>query len=290
MVEKENNEQTKVTNYKLKQFAMQHQQSQEELLKHAYFVAGKCIELLIERQNSAKIAVHKKDQDFATNADLDSENLAIELITKKYPDHSIVSEEKGFIDKKSTYVWYIDPLDGTKEYIRGESDFNVLVSIEKNEEIIVGVIWANGFGDIYKTTKHGGASVNNKRIKVSSVTNVREAIVGYHLPSGTKGAQFVETQLDILKHIILTTHRVRPGRNDATGLGNVAKGSIDAYILPTGINYGWHDVAAGILAVEESGGKVTNWLGEKIHNHNLSHGILASNSHIHDDILGLIKT
>lgn len=261
-----------------------------QLQKDCENIATQASKLLGTHQNNFTVVQMKDQVDLATSADIDSEKLIISFIRQKYPTHAILSEEAGNMDGSSQYQWIIDPLDGTKEYARGLKSYNVLIAVEYQQTVVAGGIYTNGPNELYSSSKGNGAYLDGKSIHVSSTANLQTSLIGFHLPVGTAPQSGIERSLRILGKLILDTYRVRPGWYDANILGWVARGAIDAHIIPPDAKNKWDDDAPGILLVTEAGGQVTDWKGNALKNHDLSGGLLASNGYLHKDLVGLLNT
>lgn len=260
------------------------------LLKDAMFVAQSASKLLERYQSRARIVVQKDIADFATDADIASENLIRGYIQKNYPNHGIYGEEGGQTGK-GEFLWIVDPLDGTKEYARGLKEYNCLIAIEHNRELVVGVIKRLGINELYSTVISQGAKKDGKKIQVSGITDLNRSHIGYHLPVGSSRYErnHVTRHFRLLEQLTFDCYRLRPGWDDAKALGYVASGITDAAIIPAELPNGWHDLAAGILLVQEAGGKVTHLDGNPVVSHDMSKGFLASNGKIHDTLLAIIR-
>ncbi|MEK7544410.1 MAG: inositol monophosphatase family protein [Patescibacteria group bacterium] len=263
----------------------------KQLQKDVEHVAVSAGKLLTRYQKNAKIVVQKDIGDFATTADIASETLITDFIRHKYPGHSLLAEEGGLTDNHSDYVWIIDPLDGTKEYARGVKEYNCLIAIEHNKNLIVGVIQRNGLDELYSAARSQGAKKDGKTIHVSSVSDIKLSHVGYHLPVGLPPFERskVEKHFSLLKDLTFACYRLRPSWDDAKSLGYVASGILEAHIISAELSNKWHDVAAGLLLVEEAGGQVTHLDGGALSPHDMSRGFLASNGLLHDELLEIIR-
>jgi len=239
-------------------------------------------------QDKASVVQMKDTVDLSTTADIASERFLIDAIQKKYPTHAIYSEESGNLAGNSEYVWVIDPLDGTKEYARGLREYNCLLALERNGELVVGAMYRNGVTDLMSAARGFGVSVNGKPIHVSKQEDMTKAFIGFHIPVQNNPVELIDMEMRVMTALIKTAYRVRPDWNDAKGCSWVARGVIDAYILSANVNQ-WYDIATGILLVEEAGGKVTDWYGFPVTDRNLSKGIVLSNGLLHDQILGVIQ-
>lgn len=263
----------------------------KQLRKDAEYIADCACQLLKSYQKKATIVVQKDIGDFATTADIASEKLIRTYIQKKYPDHSVMGEEGGLTDKRSEYLWIIDPLDGTKEYARGLNEYNCLITVEHKGKPIVGVIRRNGTNETYSAVAEAGAWRNKKPIRVSQQPDLTRSYIGYHLPISVSSVprKDVERHFEILKELTFSCYRVRPGWDDAKWMAWVAQGILDAHIIPVELKNEWHDVAPGILLVQEAGGCVTHLDGSPLIPHDISKGFLASNGRIHDTLLAIIR-
>lgn len=248
--------------------------------------AGK---ILVAQEHSFTISKQKDDVDAATSADIEVEKYLTEKILEKYPDHAIYGEELHTQYPDAQYVWIIDPLDGTKEYIRGMGEYNILVAVEKNELIVTGVVRRFGHNIVYSTSKGNGSFMNNRKIHVSNGSSFKNAIISANLPSKKNtSAEKIDSYVKLYSSIIKRTYRLRPGSDDAKMIAWVAQGAYDAYIsFPN--RQKWWDVAPALLLVKEADGKITDWEGSALKNHDLSKGIVVSNGLLHDQLLDIVK-
>lgn len=246
--------------------------------------------LLAKYQKRAKTLRYKDFMDIVTTADLASEKLLVSLIYKKYPSHTIDSEEMGVKRTASPYTWVIDPLDGTKEYARGVTEYNCLVAVEEHTQVVAGAIWREGVGDLCVCAKGHGSTLNEKPIRVSNTTDLNKSFVGFHVATKALPPDTIDDSLRLLRVLIDECYRVRPGWDDARLLTWVAQGVLDAHIVLPLTNK-WCDVAAATLLVQESKGRVTTMKGNIIKNENYrTEGLLTSNGKIHEELLHLIRT
>ncbi|MDP1722996.1 MAG: inositol monophosphatase family protein [Candidatus Gottesmanbacteria bacterium] len=262
----------------------------QQLQKDAEFIVQRAAILLRRYQQKATIVVQKDIGDFATTADLASESLIRAYIHKRYPTHSIYGEEGGLEDNQSEYEWIIDPLDGTKEYARGVKEYNCLIAVEHDKKLVVGVIRRAGLDELYSAVVRQGAKKDGKTIGVSKIRDLPISHVGYHLPVGMPRFERARTEkhFSLLKELTFMCYRLRPSWDDAKSLGYVASGVIEAHIIPAELPNAWHDLAAGLLLVQEAGGRVTHLDGSELKTHDMSRGFLASNGLVHDKLIQLI--
>ncbi len=247
----------------------------------------RAIAFLQKYQAESTIYQMKDEADLATTADIEAEKLLISLIHEKYPVHAIESEESGYLTGASGYLWIVDPLDGTKEYARGLTEYNCLLAVEEKGELIAAAICRSSNNELYSCAKDYGAILNGNPIAVSQTSDIARSFVGFHLPTKSNASTYIARTTNLLEKLIKCVYRIRPGWDDAKHLGLVARGVFDAHIICANVNK-WHDIASGLLLVAEAGGTVTDWSGYPLKNHNLSGGILASNGKIHEQLLRII--
>ncbi|SMP14016.1 myo-inositol-1(or 4)-monophosphatase [Desulfurobacterium pacificum] len=198
----------------------------------------------------------KSKNDYVTEADKKSEMIIIKTIQGYFPQHTIIAEESGG-KEGNEWKWYIDPLDGTKNFIHGLPVFCVSIGVERGDEMVAAVIGAPALGEIYVAEKGSGAYCNDKRIKVSS-RPFDEALVATGFPF--RGKDLLEDYLVCFKEVFLKVSGVRRCGSAAMDLAYTAKGVFDGFWEMS--LHPW-DIAAGVLLVEEAGGVVSDFKGEK---------------------------
>jgi len=252
--------------------------------------AGK---FLLATQSKIKIKKFKNefDLDVATNADLGAEKIIINGIRKYYPDHAICSEERGQIESRSDYLWYIDPLDGTKEFIKNIPIYTVNISLEYKSKLLVGVSYNPNTNYLFASAKNFGTLLNGKTVRVSQEGNLNKAFIYGHLPNYKMSFKRTREIWKILAEITQKCNRLRTSSADINSLALVAMGACEASILLNEPDWGpkWWDEAAGILMVREAGGIVTDQEGNSIINRDLSKSLIASNGKIHKQLIDFIN-
>lgn len=222
----------------------------------------------------------KFEDNLVSKADLECEKKILSIIKSKYPKHSIISEECGEKKTDSDYRWIIDPLDGTHNYLYGLDMFGVCVALQYKKEIIIGVIYLPNFNQLYVAEKGKGAFLNGKRIHVSKTAKLKKAMLLYD--GGLQRSKKIK--LKALGKLIDSVFRVRILGAACVNLASIAAGNADIYTEHS--TNPW-DIGAGLLIVQEAGGKVTSLNGEK---HSLKNeGFVASNGKLHKDIIKLTK-
>jgi myo-inositol-1(or 4)-monophosphatase len=217
----------------------------------------------------------KGEFDLVTEADRASEKLVIERLHAHFPTHSIVAEESGgHAGESSEYCWYVDPLDGTTNFAHGFPMYNVTLALEKAGEIIAGVIFDPERNEMFACERGSGAWMNDRRIHVSSVPKIDDALVATGFPSRKRHQN---VNVHFYYQLAMITHGVRRAGAAALDLAYVACGRLDAF-WEFGLNP-W-DMAAGTLLVTEAGGKCSDMHGAPASLRGPH--LLADNGFIHD--------
>jgi myo-inositol-1(or 4)-monophosphatase len=225
-----------------------------------------------------RVAVeYKGDVDLVTVADRASEKLITERIRQRWPQHGIMGEEGTRSDLGHDYRWYVDPLDGTTNFAHSYPVFCISLALEYKGERIAGVIFDPTRDEMFTVERGGGAFVNDRRIQVSSVSNLAECLVATGFPSHKRHKN---PNIYFYHQITLKTHGVRRAGSAALDLANVAAGRFDGFWE---FNLNPWDTAAGVLLVEEAGGRVTDFTGQPFQI--ASHEVLASNGIVHPDLV-----
>ena len=201
----------------------------------------------------------KQLNDFVTEVDVASEKAIIETLLTAYPQHGILAEESGneYGSKTSEFVWIIDPLDGTTNFIHGFPVYCVSIALAVRGKIEQAVIYDPSRNDLFTATKGRGAFLNERRIRVSKRTRMGECLIstGFPFRPGDNFQNYLALMGDVMQRCAGLR---RPGAA-ALDLAYVAAGFTDAF-FETGLSI-W-DVAAGSLLVTEAGGLVGNFTGE----------------------------
>jgi myo-inositol-1(or 4)-monophosphatase len=227
-------------------------------------------------QQNVKVE-YKGDADLVTIADRKSEALIRERIRKYWPTHDVLGEEQGLVDTGSDYRWYVDPLDGTTNFAHGFPVFCVSMALEYKGRRIAGVICDPTRDELFAAEQGSGAYLNQQRISVSKISNLAECLVGTGFPSHKRHKN---PNIFFYHQITLRTHGVRRAGSAALDLCNVACGRFDGFWE---FNLNPWDTAAGVLIVEEAGGKVTDFSGGPFQLN--SRETLASNGLVHSALL-----
>ena len=221
----------------------------------------------------------KADKTPVTLADTEAEKVIRETIKQAFPDHGFIGEEYGIEEGESPYLWIIDPIDATKNYIRKIPIFGTQIALMRGEELILGVSNAPLLNELLYAEAGSGAFLNGEPITVSSVTHPKDAMVCH---GGLKW--FVEKgTFPGIYNLITDAARTR-GFGDFYMYHLVASGRVDA-VIEAAISV-W-DIAAISVIVREAGGKVTDIRGQDITKDTES--MVATNGILHDTVLDYFK-
>ena len=204
----------------------------------------------------------KGPSDFVTNSDYKVEKIIISELSKSKKKYYLISEESGKIENENKNgCWIIDPIDGTTNFLNGIPHFAISIALKIKNEIVSGVIYDPIKDEMFYAEKNNGAYLNNKRIRVSKKNNVDNCLFA------TGGKNEIKTKLNIRKF-----------GSASLDLAYVASGRYDGFFQK---DLSLWDVAAGLILIKESGGKVNEINLEK--NNNVK--IYASNNSIHEKML-----
>lgn len=223
------------------------------------------------------------ESDLVTDVDKASEKIIVDFVKKKYPTHGIITEEGGTTVSNSEYNWVIDPLDGTVNFAHGFPMFAVSIGVQKNEETVAGVVYDVMHDVVYSAEIGSGTYENDKRIKVNENANLRHALLVTGFPYDVR--ENPDNALGKFVALTKASRGIRRLGSAAIDFCYVAKGVFDGFwevhLKP------W-DMCAGKLIVEEAGGRVTDFHGEKINI--FSKRILATNGRIHNEMISVLKS
>jgi len=236
--------------------------------------------LLKEFKKVRDYSKRKHTKELKTIYDKASENLIKNLIEKNYPEHSILAEESGYLRKDSQYIWIVDPLDGTSNFVSGNPFFSVSIAFMINKKLEFGVVYAPTLKEIFTAEKNKGAFLNGRKIKVSKVSDIRKS----YFVTCEGGEKSRKRKAKLLSTFAEKAIDIRKLGSAALECAWVACSRADAYI--TFKIRPW-DVAAGILLVEEAGGKVSDFKGKEWELKVLD--LVVSNGLLHKKILEIVK-
>ena len=254
------------------------------MLKSTLLKATKAGGAILQEYFNREIQISNKEgiNNLVTEADHASEKAIIDIIRKEFPEHYIISEEVGELKKDSDYRWIIDPIDGTVNFANGIPICCVSIAVEHKGEIVMGAVYNPFMNEFFFAQKGQGSWLNDRKIEVSNKTEVIRAclVTGFpytylDMPNGP---------LQIFESFIRKGIPVRRLGSAAIDLCWVAAGRFDGFYE---MNLQAWDSAAGFLIVEEAGGKVTDFKGNKFSPYQTF--VLATNGRIHDEMLKWIN-
>jgi myo-inositol-1(or 4)-monophosphatase len=253
----------------------------ESYLKTAIEAAEAAGKILLDYLGKDLKIGYKGEGNLVTEADRKAEEIIVELLRARYPDHQILAEEGEGVAGPSTWKWVVDPLDGTTNYAHGFPCFSVSIGLEVEGVVRVGVVYDPVRGQLFTAQQGKGAYRNGGRLQVSSVADLSRSLLVTGFAYDAR-----ESLLNNFDHFFRFSRRcqgVRRTGSAALDLCYVASGWFDGFwelkLSP------W-DVAAGSLIVHEAGGRVSNFKGEPFSIDMKE--IVASNGRIHQAMLDLL--
>ena len=199
---------------------------------------------------------HKSLNDLVSEVDRAAEDAILDVIKSAYPEHAILAEESG-ASGESEYVWIIDPLDGTTNFLHGFPQYCVSIGLFHKDIPTHGVIFDPTRNDLYTASRGRGAFLNDKRLRVSKRDKLIDALIGTGFPF--RMFEHLEAYNAMLKDLMTKSAGVRRPGAAALDLAAVAAGRYDGF-WEIGLSP-W-DMAAGVLMVTEAGGLVTDFSGD----------------------------
>jgi len=229
---------------------------------------------------AGKIAAREKaPSDLVTEADVASQQKIRQFLTATFPDHDFLGEEGPRDEvRRSRFRWIVDPLDGTTNYVHGLPNYAVSIALEEDGRIVVGTVFDPVSGECFNVQRGAGAFLNGKRLEVSRVTELRQALLAASFAPGVKST---DPEIGDFLRILPRCQAVRRMGSAALNLCYVAAGRLDGYWATT--THLW-DIAAGMLLVEEAGGVFTAFDGGPFDTSRADF-VAASTPALHDQLL-----
>jgi myo-inositol-1(or 4)-monophosphatase len=240
--------------------------------------AGDLIVKSLSRLDSLKID-SKGRNDFVTDIDRKAEADIIATIHRSYPQHAILAEESGR-SGEGEFVWIIDPLDGTTNFLHGFPTFAVSIALQHKGRLEHGVVYDPMRQEFFTASRGDGAQLEGKKIRVSSQRTLEGSLIGTGFPF--RAGAHIDEYLAILKVVMSTAAGIRRPGAAALDLAYVAAGRIDGF-WEFGLSP-W-DTAAGTLLIQEAGGRVGTPAGSE---YTLGSNIVAGNPKVYQALLDVI--
>ncbi len=250
-----------------------------EVARHAAAEAAKVIRhyYRIQQQGNLEVEI-KSDASPVTQADVESEKTIRKILLEAFPQDGFYGEETGQANIEAKYLWLIDPIDGTKSFVREYPFFSTQIAVMRDGELVLGVSSAPQFEEIAYSIKGQGSFLNDKKLSVSSIDSLEQA----SLSTGNLGSIAAMPQWNNLGKVIQRIHRIR-GYGDFYHYHLLAAGKIDA-VVESDLNI--LDIAALTVIVEAAGGTVTQLDGKPV-TLETTH-LLATNGLLHAELLSAI--
>ncbi|HEX3035689.1 MAG TPA: inositol monophosphatase family protein [Thermodesulfobacteriota bacterium] len=250
-----------------------------EVAEYAAREAGK---LLKGHLGKVKSIEYKAKNSLVTEVDKLSENLIVKIIRSYFPSHDVFAEEGGRGKRQSSYLWIIDPLDGTTNYTHTYPVFSISIALEVEGIIRLGIVYDPMREEFFYSELGGGSYLNGQIIKVSQTETVEESLLDTGFTH--EHEWMVEENLIHFANFIRRARAVRRDGSAALDLCYVACGRFDGF-WELGLNP-W-DTAAGYLIVKEAGGKVTDFSGNEFDVY--GEEILATNGIVHEEMIRVLS-
>jgi myo-inositol-1(or 4)-monophosphatase len=258
----------------------------QPLLNIAIRAARRAGEVIIRGMNRVHtIDIRQKGQnDFVSEIDTQAERQIIETVRRSYPDHAFLAEESGShggsVD--SEFVWIIDPLDGTTNYLHGFPQFAVSIGVQRRGRMEHAVVYDPLRQELFTASRGEGALLDGRRIRVSQHTGLDRALIGTGFPYRSN-LQWIDNYMAMFKAVTQATAGIRRPGAAALDLAYVAAGRLDGF-WEFGLSP-W-DTAAGSLLITEAGGMVTSLQGTE---YRQGGNILAGTPKVHAALLELLQ-
>ena len=250
--------------------------------KAAITAARAAGQLLRERLGTSFQVRHKGPADLVTEIDRQAQDLIAGMLEEAFPTYGLLGEEGGGRDVADGPRWIVDPIDGTINFTRSYPFFAVSIALERDGELAAGVVYNPILDELFVAEKGQGATVNGSPIHVSSTDRLEDSVLtsGFPYEVWTSDEDNSHEWRSLLKRAL----SMRCDGCASLDLCHVAMGRLDGHWE---LELGPWDMAAGALVVQEAGGSVTQVTGEPFTPY--GRGILASNGHLHDEILAVLS-
>lgn len=247
-------------------------------LEVAVAAARAAEKVLMEQRGRVRVEYKADHRDLVTAADREAEAAVIDVLHGAFPEHGILGEESDEIPTRDGHRWLVDPLDGTTNYAQGLPLFATSIGLEKDGQLLVGVIHAPVLKETYTAVRGYGALCNGRPIHVSATDTLQQSLLVTGFAHDMGGGR--RKNVARMDKLIRETRGVRMLGSAAINLAFVAAGLLEAYWAPN--NEAW-DVAGGALIVAEAGGKVTDMAGGPLDLYRPE--LLATNGLVHEQMM-----
>lgn len=251
----------------------------EDYFKAAWAAADAAGALIRAGWQRTKEIDYKSAIDLVTATDRQSERRIVEVLQAHFPGHSILAEEEtAFVGCQNDHRWIVDPLDGTTNFVHGYPHFCISLALEREAEVILGLVYDPLREECFRAAKGGGASLNGVPVRTSDIDELDKALLATGFPYDRR--ERAEIYLPFFKAFMVRSQGIRRNGSAALDLCYLACGRVDGFwehkLRP------W-DTAAGTLIVREAGGKVSDFSGDPFSIWGKE--TLASNGLLHDEMV-----
>ena len=249
----------------------------------AWEAANAAGEIIRANWDQPKTIDYKGAIDLVTSVDRLSERKIVDLLQRNFPGHSILAEEETAVEgAQNEYRWILDPLDGTTNFAHGYPQFCVSIGLERNGQVIVGLVYDPLRRECFRAVREQGATLNGKSIRTSTVNELDKSLLATGFPYDHR--ENADFYLSYFKAFMRRCQGIRRGGSAALDLCYVACGRLDGFwelkLKP------W-DTAAGALIVAEAGGKLSDFTGKPFSI--WGNETLAANAGIHDEMVRVAR-
>jgi myo-inositol-1(or 4)-monophosphatase len=254
----------------------------EESLKSAEEASKMAGEMLRQNIDASREIVYKGAVNLVTDFDKHSQEIIFSHLSSRFPDHDFLAEEDLCEQKGSEFRWIIDPIDGTTNYAHNFPIFCVSIAMEWKKKVVCGVIYDPMREEMFSAISGKGSVMNGHRIHISSTSDLDRSLLATGFPYDVRESEV--NNIDHFSNFATRVQAIRRCGSAALDLCYVACGRFDGFwelkLSP------W-DVAAGVLMVEEAGGHVSDFQGERTSIYGKD--LLASNGLIHEQMIQILK-
>jgi len=225
---------------------------------------------------------YKGEINLVTEVDHACEAAILQILRSRFPDHDVVTEETALARHGSPYVWYVDPLDGTTNFAHGYPCFCSSVGVARDGVVVAGAIYEPLKNELFTTERGAGAHVNGRPLKVSGASELLKSLLMTGFPYDLR--EDVPGKLRLFNRLMGEARAIRRDGSAAVDLAYLAAGRLDGFWEEK--LHSW-DMAAGVLMVEEAGGRVSRFDGTPVGL--VEDEIVATNGRIHEAMLALLR-
>ncbi len=256
----------------------------EEICTGAKVIVHEVVEFIRNQSGKLKLSqIEKKGfNDLVSYVDITAEQMLVDRLQKLIPGSGFITEENTASNNKEEYIWVIDPLDGTTNFVHGVPCYAVSVALMQNSDVVMGIVHEVNLDECFCSWNGAPAFLNNRVIGVSNRKLLSESLIATGFPY--TNFDRLKEYMDVFDFFMKNTHGIRRPGSAAVDLAYVAAGRFDAF-YEYGLN-AW-DVAAGAYLVKQAGGRVTDFSGSG--NYIFGKEIVAASNHVFDEFFKVVN-